>query len=623
MSTLFVVLEGFTAAAFAAARAAGALPSLDAVASGGCAAGLGFPLADARVAMLVSAMTGAWPDEHGILLANMGDPVARTLRPATPRDRARVALWEALDAQGVGCLSVGWPLAVTGRTERSAVVAAGFGQTLAPGFEAPSPELFYPPGLAAALADCWLRPDELEASHLEALAPGWRRADPAFDRRPGVLALAVAENVSRHAAFLALLKERRPGFATLCLSLPGELVSLERAGAALADGLFDGLAERGAALLEALLAAVLAEWPADGQVIVAGIPHAETPTESGFVLVSGPVWSRETFPGHLVVPALASLAWGACGFRDPQRPEFDPAGAFTAGQVRSDFSRSLRLHATDASPDWDVLLTPQEQIQKLPNEGFSPGEQWHLSAVLLLGRSRIARGDWAGAVPALEARLRLEPMHQPGWLLLSECHQRLGRLAEALDAAYAAIHPMHGNNPIALLRAAELEALSGDPGKARKLLRQAEPELPFYPQNRALWANVLIFLRDWPGAEAVLTRLVAETPANGYLRYRLARCLLARGAWQAAFDQAMESLRLEPGRALAHELLGHALAGMGLLTQAQQAFELAVAADPRWPRPRAARVVIARRLKRPAEEIARLQEDYQRVRGGAEGVDKP
>jgi len=73
---------------------------------------------------------------------------------------------------------------------------------------------------------------------------------------------------------------------------------------------------------------------------------------------------------------------------------------------------------------------------------------------------------------------------------------------QALDTAYAAIHSFHGNDQIALLRAAELEALTGRPQKVRTLLQQAVPEMDGFPQHRLLQANLLIFLRDWLQAEA-------------------------------------------------------------------------------------------------------------------------
>jgi Flp pilus assembly protein TadD len=214
----------------------------------------------------------------------------------------------------------------------------------------------------------------------------------------------------------------------------------------------------------------------------------------------------------------------------------------------------------------------------------------------------------------LEAQALLLPRNQKAQLLLCECRQRLGLLEEALDSAYAAIHPFHGNDPIALLKAAELEALTGRPKNARKLLQQAVPEMEGFPQHRLLQANVLIFLRDWPEAEAILEILAKESPEDAYILYRLCRCHVARSNWQEAFDRAIESIRIEPSRALVHELLGYALHGMGMLEQARIAFENAAMLSPQWGRPKAMLVALARKMGCTQTVIDNLEADYRKTK---------
>ena len=153
MKTLFLALEGLSAPAFRAALDRGALPALDRVVAGGALAELHFPIADARLAMVVSAMTGTWPDEHAILLGETGDPVARTLRPVTAADRARPALWEVLDADGIGSIAVGWPVAITGQTTHAGIVTAGFGRSVAAEQPAGAGPFFHPASIANTLAD--------------------------------------------------------------------------------------------------------------------------------------------------------------------------------------------------------------------------------------------------------------------------------------------------------------------------------------------------------------------------------------------------------------------------------------------------------------------------------------
>jgi tetratricopeptide (TPR) repeat protein len=616
MKTLFIALEGFAGQAFRRARELGALPLLDAWCASGEVADLHFPLADMRAAMLVSTMTGSWPDQHGILTAETGDPATKTLRPATPADRFRPALWELLDADGVRCLSVGWPLSINGRTSQAAIVSSEFGLVTADSKSSRTSAL-HPASLSEKLNECILHPEELDPAAIGSLMPRWSRVDPSLDARPGIIGRILAENVSRHAAFLELISSKEVssyGFATLCLSIVGELASLERASESMADGLLERLADRGLPLLNAFLAAILNAIPPETNLIIAGIPHVETPEAGGFLLISGGAFVAGSLPKSMGITEIAPLVLSSCGFQPVNLPN-----TRLVSLIRKDFSlqvsqtESVR-HPAQESPDFHHLLEIESEPHIQPGQKPPPGELWHITALSVLSRSLMARGEPAAALPVLEAQALILPRNQKAQLLLCECRQRLGLLEEALDSAYAAIHPLHGNDPIALLKAAELETLTGRPKKARKLLQQAVPEMEGFPQHRLLQANVLIFLRDWPEAEAIFEILAKESPEDAYIRYRLCRCHVARSNWQKAFDHAIESIRLEPSRALVHELLGYALHGMGMLEQARTAFENASILSPQWARPKAMLVALARKMGCTQMVIDHLQADYRKTK---------
>jgi len=616
MKTLFIALEGFTRPDFRRARELGALPVLDAWCASGEVADLHFPLADMRAAMLVSTMTGTWPDQHGILTAETGDPATKTLRPATPADRFRPALWEFLDANGVRCVSVGWPLSINGRTSQAAIVSSEFGLVTADSKSSPTVAL-HPASLSEKLNECILHPEELDPAAIGSLMPRWSSVDPSLDARPGIIGRILAENVSRHAAFLELISSKEAknyGFATLCLSIVGELASLERASESMADGLLEGLSDRGLPLLNAFLGAILNAIPPETNLIIAGIPHVETPEAGGFLLISGGAFVAGSLPKSVGITEIAPLVLSSCGFLPVNLPT-----TRLVSLIRKDFSlqvsqtESVR-HQAQESPDFHHLLAIDSEPHIQSGQKPLPGELWHIAALSVLSRSLMARGESAAALPVLEAQALLLPRNQKAQLLLCECRQRLGLLEEALDSAYAAIHPFHGNDPIALLKAAELEALTGRPKNARKLLQQAVPEMEGFPQHRLLQANVLIFLRDWPKAEAILEVLAKESPEDAYIRYRLCRCHVARSHWQEAFDHAIESIRLEPSRALVHELLGYALHGMGMLEQARTAFENASMLSPQWARPKAMLVALARKMGCTQIVIDNLQADYRKTK---------
>lgn len=607
MKTLFLALDGMTVRSLREALETNALPALRNIMAGGALGELRFPIADTRIAMLASAMTGGWPDQHGILTAAIGDSTSGMLRPVKESDLLLPTLLEALDGQGVPCVSVGWPLSAGEGAARAAVVTSGFGETPGVGIH-PDPALFlHPRDLSERLGWLWLRPEELDPSSLTALAPGWEKIDRSADSRPGLLATTVAGNVSRHAAFLELLGTGGWEFATLCMSLPGELSSLERAGKRMEDGLFDGLSGRAMPLINALLGAVLEKIPEGTNLIIAGIPHSELPGEAGFVAACGPAFDPHAFPRALCVTELAPLAWVACGF--------SVEGAFPGG-IAADHSVPGKIPPSGSSSgdDYRSLIGTETNLRHAPERPLNPLETWRFEALSVLVRSLMARGCWNRAIAALEAQIRMLPLHQKGYLQLSECRQRLGHLEEALDAAYSAVHPVHDGDPVALLRVAELEALSGRAGRARSFLERALPAITSFPHRRLLMANVLIFLRNWHQAEKVLGELAAESPENAYILYRLSRCHVAREDWQGAFDLAVKSLSIDPSSSLVHELLGHALMGMGMMEQARAAFQNATVLDPLWARPKAMLVAVARRLQRPLAEINSLRASYLRAK---------
>ncbi|MBM4011856.1 MAG: tetratricopeptide repeat protein [Planctomycetes bacterium] len=617
MTTLFLALEGLTGPVFRAALDRGALPAVHAVAARGTRADLEFPVADARLAMAVSAMTGTWPDDHEILLDVTADPITGALRETTAADRARPAVWERLDTAGIGSISVGWPVAITGHTKHAAIVAAGFGRAAASGEPSDAGPFVFPASLREVVADCVVRPENLGVASIEGLMPDWQAVDPAVDARPVFLGEAVAENFSRLTAFLALLadEDRGPwGCATLLLSLPGELASLERASEPMADGLLEGLTERGMELLNAILAAILAEIPVDTSIVIAGIPHSETPEQGGMLLVSGPAFDPESLPRSAGIPELAAMVCGACGL--------EPAGMVSArltsllrrDVVLRDPQAEWRPHPEHRALDTERLLAYDPVSLRLPDHALTQDDLWHLHAISILSRSLMARNEARAALPMLEAQARLLPYNQRSHLLLADCLHGLGKLDEALDAAYAAIHPNHGDDPVALLKAAELEALLGRPENARPLLDQAAPTIAAYPHHRRHYANALIFVRDWPAAERLFEVLAAETPADAWVLYRLARCHVARGNWQRGHDLAVASIRLDPSRALVHELLGIALHGLGLVAQAREALATAAAVDPSWDRPKRTLEALVEAMKTPQQEIEDLATSYWQLK---------
>lgn len=587
---LLIVLEGLDGKAFSTARARGLLAGpwfeMPSVA-------LEFPLASARIATLVSTYTGAWPHRHGITSAELRTAEG-SLRPVRGRDRSACALWEIFDRAGLPTVVVGWPAAITGDTQYSSQVEAGFGTAVPPGMAVDLSGWIHPPELSATLQECWLRPEEIGAEMIAELVPDWQKVNQEVDSRLVSLALILAENASRHAAFLELMATRPWALASLCLSLPAEIASLVRLSEPMADGLLAELTDHAWRLLVDFLQSIRRQVPAGTNVILVGLPHPECPVCPGILCAEGPAFSRFKWPRTMSVVHVAQWVASATGLTksgEPQEP----------GEL----------------PAFRGLLEIDKPILKRNGESPTRAEFWHYNTLQVLAASHSAQNDPLGALPYWEALARLAPNDYETKLQLADCRRRLGLIAEARDAAYAALHPQLRGDPRPLLLAASLEVQLGYADSARELLRRAETEVGKSYDHRFEFAKVWARIGAWEKAVVIFRGLVQERPDDASAHFFLARCEIARRNWQSALEHALRSSQLGPPSSRLLELMSHAFLGLGMRDQARQALDSACALSPDWPRPRAKRYLLARETNEPAATIQALRQDYQEVRKNA------
>ena len=562
MSTVLIALEGLTTTNH--------LPALEPLFAKATCLRMVTPLADARVAMLVSAMTGTWPDQHHILLAEPRN-AGCTLRPSTASDRAQPTWWEVLDLHGLPTVSVGWPFAITGDTQHASIVD----HTLTT----------HPAALRPLLNDCLLRPNEIDASEVAALAPHCKRVNQTIDDRLGKLAVVVAENVTRHATFLELLATQPWQCATLCLSLPAELACLEQVSEPLADDVFDGLTQRGLTLLNAFLAAIIETLSPETNIIIAGLSSSTDLEAPGFALLSGPAF--QTPPLGIVTSLLdlAPLVWHACGFAAPAfsiphlRTALAPAWPIACFTHRWQPAANLDGNALDR---W---LSISQSILKTDDSPVSAEEFAHFRALRIWGTSLMQRGQAKAALPVFTALTELAPVMPEAWLHLSEAQLRTGDYSAARDSVETAIRPDMPDDPRIWLVACEIELHSGHRDTARQHLARAEPLLTSHALSLQLPARLRIFLRDWPQARRHVEKMIAIVPHHDEFHTMLARICIGQGEWQSAAESAMTALQLNSWNARAAEILGHAHLGLKSRNQAKQAFTLATQLNPTWPRP--------------------------------------
>lgn len=606
---LLIALDGLTLPLWQRWRAQGMLSSLDAHIAAGTVGGLRFSLADARFSSVISAMTGCWPDQHGIVLPQMYDGSSQKFRPVDGMDRVLPAWWEILDTQGEAGISVGWPASISSDLQRTAVVDSSFGNSQILTRDLHIASAVRPSSLVETVSQCWVRPEELDAQTLAPLVPRWQEIDQKHDKRLYAVSTAVAETVSRHAAFLELLDTHPWRFATVYLSLPGDLASLERAAKPSGDDILTGLPDRGGPLINAFLHEILRRVPKETNLILAGLPFAEKPSDSGVVLCSGPSFAAGAMLHGASVIDLAPTAVFAAGY----------ATSLMAGRAWREIFASQHPERP-LKGSWKRPASALREGTDVVNElmGAVGGDvtelnvlQWKKAALSSLARSYLARGATLRALPILELAVRLQPDNPENLLRLADCQRRLGLHSEALANAWDAVDLSPPDLPQPLLQVALLEAMTGNHAKAKELLESVSGQLKKHPEARILYARLLIGLRMWPEALKALKELVGEQDQNALAHHGLARVYLGLRQWQNAVDSALKSVGLNYHDARAHEILGHALIGIEAKTHAWKAFEVALRVNPDWPRPLAKLIRLAHQLKHPPEEIASMTERYR------------
>ncbi len=151
-----------------------------------------------------------------------------------------------------------------------------------------------------------------------------------------------------------------------------------------------------------------------------------------------------------------------------------------------------------------------DEAERLYEDVLARHPDYH-EALKGMARTRLLRGDAAGAAPVLERALRLYPrdadLHRDQARLLSQ----QGRLDEALGAAQAAV----------AIAPADLEA--------RRLLAET--------QERR---------RDWPAAIAAWSVVTQLDPESASAQVALGRSYLAQGRLIPAREHAVLALRMSP-----------------------------------------------------------------------------
>ncbi len=178
----------------------------------------------------------------------------------------------------------------------------------------------------------------------------------------------------------------------------------------------------------------------------------------------------------------------------------------------------------------------------------------HELAVRVQGWCAVAAGDDARAAELLTRALNLDPANREVQRLLAGCHVRLEEWGAAKDLLTDLLQKQ-GPGVGLLTALAECCAGEGDAPGALALLKKAR-ELA--PKDRDVVLAIIAVheqFEAWAEASAELKPLLAATPGDAPLRWRLIHCRLSAKDYPAAISELEDACRVLGDDPQPHELL--------------------------------------------------------------------
>lgn len=178
----------------------------------------------------------------------------------------------------------------------------------------------------------------------------------------------------------------------------------------------------------------------------------------------------------------------------------------------------------------------------------------HELAVRVQGWCAVAAGDDARAAETLTRALNLDPANHEVQFLLAGCHLRLEEWGAAKDLLTDLL-TKQGPSVVLWTALAECCAGEGDGPGALALLEKARALAP--KSQEVVLAIVAVHeqFEAWTAAAAELKPLVAATPGDAQLRWRLIHCRLSAADYPAAISELEEACRVLRDDPQPHELL--------------------------------------------------------------------
>jgi len=262
-------------------------------------------------------------------------------------------------------------------------------------------------------------------------------------------------------------------------------------------------------------------------------------------------------------------------------------------------------------------LRDWQKAGALAAERLESGE-WSARALELLGRSRLEREEFDGAILALERLTDKVPDNVTYRLTLAEAYFRAGELRDA-EVELNRCLARDPQRPATVLRLAEIAWRRSELDKAETLY---ERTLRLDPgQTLALFRLGLIKYERhlYPAALACFRRLMVAQPENVKAHLYLGRCLRITGSFDKAKNHLVRARELAPSRAEPELELGLLDLELHRTTLAREHFERAAALDPEGETGKRAAYELRHLDAAPARPIAVGEAATHSSRRGADG----
>ncbi|MBX3743870.1 MAG: alkaline phosphatase family protein [Verrucomicrobiae bacterium] len=553
-----------------------------------------------------SMATGKRPHRHGIQGFAEVHPVTRQIQAVSSRSRRCKAVWNILSEAGLGSHAVGWFASHPAEPLHGVSVSEALVRPpTAHDAPWPIPEgSVFPAERLAGMAECRVRPEELDPALLDLLVPRWRELGTSLGGAIPTLLTRLAELYTVHHLAVSLVRDEPASFLAVhyhFLDWIGHDFMAYRPP--FREGVdprafefFQDVVDNAYRLQDLLLTDLLNAAGPDTTLVLVSDHGFHTdqrrPLGTSRLATAAAAWHHP----------MGMLAMGGPGVR---------AGVTLRRANVLDVTPTVLsllglpvAEDMDGRPLWQAMDVPtgpgtiptwegrEGRLQFPPPSVMEsePGSAALLDQFAALGYLRMPRGEdpvafaevetaWNTGVGLMDAGLYEEALphlekacfHRPeqGHMAfqLALCQIRLGLDVESRRTEEV-MRDAGDGNPRARFILGQLEMARGDHGAALEHFEAVRALAPDLPELATQTGLACLHLERWDRAGEAFDRALEQQSDDPRAWLGRARASLRAGRWGEALSQAEKAVALDDDEALAHLTVAQAAEPLGLGEQA-------------------------------------------------------